>query len=221
MDADTFAPQLFALGPHRLPAVLRVPKAPSGVVVFAHGSGSGHRSPRNNQVAEALTEAGFATLLFDLLTTSEEHDRAKVFDIGLLAGRLVDAIERLAGMASLRHLPVGLFGASTGAGAALLAAARRPELVSAVVSRGGRPDLAGPEALPMVRAPTQLIVGGADVRVIELNEAAASLLRCVHEIVIVPGAGHLFEEPGALAQVVDHARRWFGIHLAPGGRRMA
>ncbi len=209
----THEPRFFTLGPNNLPAILRVPDAPKGLVVFAHGSGSGHRSPRNNQVADALSAGGFATLLFDLLTVSEERDRRNVFDIELLATRLIDAIERVTREQSLAGLPVGLFGASTGGGAAIRAASRRPDLVGAVVSRGGRPDLAGGDALRGLRAPTQLIVGGADHQVIELNRDAAEQMRCLHEIVIVPGAGHLFEEPGTLAQVVDHAKRWFTQNL--------
>ncbi len=207
------SPRHFALGPHRLPAVLRIANTRRGLIVFAHGSGSGHRSPRNNQVAEALCEAGFATLLFDLLTMREEQDRRNVFDIDLLAARLIEAVRSLADDPELADLPVGLFGASTGAAAALLAASRHPELIAAVVSRGGRPDLAGSIALASVRAPTLLIVGSVDYQVIELNRAAAALFHCPHELRIVPGAGHLFEEPGALAQVIDHARDWFTHYL--------
>ncbi|RVQ69597.1 alpha/beta hydrolase [Croceicoccus ponticola] len=213
MEVQTHSPRFFGLGPLNLPAVLRMPDEPRGLIVFAHGSGSGHRSPRNNQVAEALTESGFATLLFDLLTVPEERDRSNVFDIQLLATRLIDAVVRLGAKPELSGLPIGLFGASTGAGAALLAAAVRPDLIDAVVSRGGRPDLAGPDALQKVRAPTQLIVGSVDYQVIELNRAAANMMNCPHEIVIIPGAGHLFEEPGALAQVIQAATRWFSDHL--------
>ncbi len=213
MDRLMEYPRYFALGPHELPAVLRIPERPIGLVVFAHGSGSSHRSPRNNQVAQALGEAGFATLLFDLLSVSEERDRSNVFDIDLLAARLIEAIEHAKALPELAKLPIGLFGASTGAGAALRAASRRPDLVSAVVSRGGRPDLAGKTALQALRAPALLIVGGADHQVIDLNRASAALMRCPHEIVIVAGAGHLFEEPGSLAQVVEHATRWFHEHL--------
>ncbi|QIQ85697.1 alpha/beta family hydrolase [Erythrobacter sp.] len=208
--------RFFGLGPRKLPAVLRVPDRPRGLVLFAHGSGSSHRSPRNNRVSEMLAEAGFASLLFDLLTIAEAHNRAKVFDIELLAARLVDAMIRMKAEEEFASLPLGLFGASTGAGAAVLAAANRPDLVAAVVSRGGRPDLAGADALSRVRCPVQLIVGGADHEVIALNRAAAKLLECPHEIVIVPGAGHLFEGPGELEQVVDHAAEWFDCHFARG-----
>ena len=206
-------PQLFSMGHHRLPAVLRVPQYPKGLVVFAHGSGSGHRSPRNNQVAESLTAVGFAILLFDLLTFEEERDRTNVFDIGLLSDRLVAAMIEIGLNPGLARLPIGLFGASTGGGAALRAASQRPDLVRAVVSRGGRPDLAGREALESVACPTLLILGANDRHVIELNRAAASLLHCPHEIVLVPGAGHLFEEPGAMMQVIGHAIRWFETYL--------
>lgn len=208
-----FSPQFFELGPLRLPALLRLPPAPGGLVLFAHGSDSSHRSPRNNRVADRLSEAGFATLLFDLLTPPEAVNRANVFDIGLLAARLVDAIERLASDDSLAGLRVGLFGASTGAGAALRAAADSPLPVSAVVSRGGRPDLAGADALGRTKCPVQLIVGSNDTEVIALNRAAAQLLGGPCQLVIIPGAGHLFEEPGTLDQVIDHARGWFVQHL--------
>ncbi len=197
-----------------LQGLLGVPADPAGVVVFAHGSGSGRFSPRNNYVAEGLRGAGFATLLVDLLTESEEGDRARVFDIPLLASRLIAATRWLSGVSRLAQLPVGYFGASTGAGAALLAAASEPARIGAIVSRGGRPDLAGSPALAHVRAPTQLIVGERDLPVIELNREAMRHLRCEHEIVIVPGAHHLFEEPGALDLVIGHATRWFSNHLA-------
>lgn len=213
MDSATPDPRFFRMGPRRLPAVLRVPQDPDGLVVFAHGSGSGHRSPRNNQVAESLAAAGFATLLFDLLTVEEERDRRNVFDIGLLSHRLMEAMIEIGMDSRVAGLPIGLFGASTGGGAALRAASQRPDLVRAVVSRGGRPDLAGVDALEKVACPTLLIVGANDGHVIELNRDAASLLRCPHEIVIVPGAGHLFEEPGAMMQVIGHAIRWFGTYL--------
>jgi len=204
--------------PEGLEGFLGTPPVARGVVIFAHGSGSGRLSPRNNHVALGLREAGFATLLLDLLTPSEEADRANVFDIGLLAKRLLRATEWVASLGEPAALPIGYFGASTGAGAALLAAAAAPDRVRAVVSRGGRPDLAGGAALSRVRAPTQLIVGSLDVPVIELNRAALARLRCVHELVIVPGASHLFEEPGTLDLVIDHARRWFGAHLVEGGQ---
>lgn len=206
--------RFFGVGASRLPCVVRVPPAPRGLVLFAHGSFSSHRSPRNNAVAEQLSEAGFVTMLFDLLSWSEARNRANVFDIGLLAGRLIDAMGWIAGEAEFAALPLGLFGASTGAGAALRAAALRPAHVAAVVSRGGRPDLAGAQTLGQVQCPVQLIVGSLDQEVIGLNRAAARLLRGPRELVIVPGAGHLFEEPGAMEQVTDHARSWFMQHLA-------
>lgn len=209
----SFRSQFFELGPLRLPAVLRLPPAPKGLILFAHGSDSSHRSPRNNNVAEHLSEAGFATLLFDLLTPPEAVNRFNVFDIGLLAARLIDAMERLAGNNRLSGLPIGLFGASTGAGAALRAAAESPLPVSAVVSRGGRPDLAGADALARVTCPVQLIVGSNDTEVIALNRAAAQLLGGPRELVVISGAGHLFEEPGTMDQVIDHARGWFVRHL--------
>ncbi len=192
------------IGPTRLAGDLVIPEPALGLVLFAHGSGSSRASPRNRMVAGVLQEAGLATLLFDLLTPEEALDRANVFDIELLAGRLLEALERVADEPDLRGLPVGLFGASTGAAAALVAAARSAE-IRAVVSRGGRPDLAG-AALAAVRAPTLLIVGGEDHPVLELNEAAARRLAGPHRLVIVPGATHLFEEPGALERVAVLAR---------------
>lgn len=199
--------------PEGLEGLFGMPDNATGVVIFAHGSGSGRLSPRNNHVAQALREAGLATLLLDLLTPIEEADRANVFDIRLLAARLLRATAWVHGLASARGLPIGYFGASTGAGAALLAAAAAPVPIGAVVSRGGRPDLAGAAALARVSAPTQLIVGSLDTTVIELNREAMRHLTCPHELVLVPGAGHLFEEPGTLDQVIDHARRWFLAHL--------
>jgi putative phosphoribosyl transferase len=196
---------------------LNVPTAAHAVVVFAHGSGSSHLSPRNVAVAEALNARGIATLLFDLLTAAEETNRANVFDIPLLADRLIDAVRWLERQGPVADLPLGLFGASTGAAAALVAAAKLPQRVSAVVSRGGRPDLAG-NALEAVRAPTLLIVGGADWQVIELNEQAAARLPGVKAIEIVPGASHLFPEPGALEAVIGHAARWFERYLASQAR---
>jgi dienelactone hydrolase len=187
------------------------------VVAFAHGSGSGRKSPRNRQVAAALQAAGLATLLLDLLTPAEEVEddvtRELRFDIPLLAGRLAEALEWLAREPATRGLPVGLFGASTGAAAALIAAARRPEAVAAVVSRGGRPDLAG-EDLPAVRAPTLLLVGGLDREVLALNRAAAARIPARCDLVVVPGATHLFPEPGALEAVSRLACAWFLEHLA-------
>ncbi|MEV4216611.1 dienelactone hydrolase family protein [Nonomuraea sp. NPDC049725] len=191
---------------------LVVPEHALGVVVFAHGSGSSSLSPRNRFVADALNEAGLGTLLFDLLTPEEEADRGNVFDIELLAGRLLAATALVREDPGATGLPVGYFGASTGAGAALWAAAEPDNIVAAVVSRGGRPDLAGPR-LASVRAPTLLLVGGADEPVIELNEAAQRELNAESELRIVPGATHLFEEPGALETVADLARDWFTRHF--------
>jgi len=200
--------------PRGLIGSLRIPKKAFALVVFAHGSGSSRLSPRNVAVARALNDRGMATLLFDLLTPEEEVDRVNVFDIPLLAGRLIDAVRWLEGHASAARLPLGLFGASTGAAAALVAAARFPRRVGAVVSRGGRPDLAG-EALDHVHAPVLLIVGGDDFRVIDLNEHAMARLRGPKSLQIIPHASHLFPEPGALEAVIDHAERWFQHYLAP------
>ena len=191
---------------------LRTPASPAGLVVFAHGSGSSRLSPRNRLVAAALNEAGFATLLFDLLTAEEELDRANVFDIGLLAERLLAVTRWAQREEGLSGMPVGYFGASTGAAAALRAAARLGGEVAAVVSRGGRPDLAA-ESIGEVVSSTLLIVGGADLQVLELNEQAARQLRCQHEVAVVPGATHLFEEAGALEQVAELAAGWFSGHL--------
>lgn len=195
-----------------LPGDIEVPPDARGIVVFAHGSGSSRHSPRNRYVAEELQRAGCATLLFDLLTESEASRRALVFDIGLLASRLRECVAWLRTQAGVGGLPVGLFGASTGAAAALVAAADEGDGVRAVVSRGGRPDLAA-EHLPRVTAPTLLIVGGDDTGVIELNESAFASLRGVKRLEIVPGAGHLFEEPGALERVAALAAEWFARHL--------
>ena len=199
-----------------LTGLLGVPDNPLGLVIFAHGSGSGRFSPRNNYVARRLRDAGFATLLIDLLDRQEELDRRNVFDIALLASRLVKATDWAANFPETAALKPAYFGASTGAGAALQAAAgdRR---ITAIVSRGGRPDLAGDEALAAVTAPTLLLVGGLDAPVITLNQAAAGALTCLHKLVIVPGASHLFEEPGTLEQVVDLAADWFRTYA--GGRR--
>ncbi|MER7113800.1 dienelactone hydrolase family protein [Saccharomonospora azurea] len=206
-----------ATGATALSGDLTVPADAIGVVAFAHGSGSSRRSPRNVAVARSFQDRRLATLLFDLLSEDEaRHDAATGslrFDIGLLADRLVTAVDRLSADATTRALPIGLFGASTGAAAALVAASRRPELVRAVVSRGGRPDLAG-HALGDVDAPTLLIVGGADTQVLRLNQQAAHRLTGPHRLEVVPGAGHLFEEPGALEQVADLAGTWFTQHLA-------
>ena len=201
---------------------LAIPEGATGLVVFAHGSGSSRHSPRNRFVAESLRRKGLGTLLIDLLTEDEEdvdvRTRRLRFDIDLLAGRLVAAADWLSRQDATRHLRIGFFGASTGGGAALVAAAERPDLVGAVVSRGGRPDLAG-AALARVSAPTLLIVGGEDDVVIDLNRAALTQLRCEARLEIIPGATHLFEEPGALGRVADLAGAWFSRHLsteAPG-----
>jgi putative phosphoribosyl transferase len=195
-------------GPVSVAGHLTIPECPVGIVVFAHGSGSSRHSPRNRYVAEVLNSAGLATLLFDLLTPDEECNRANVFDIELLARRLVDVTHWLAGQPDIAALPVGFFGASTGAGAALVAAADPGVNVAAVVSRGGRPDLAG-RALSKVRAPTLLIVGGRDDVVLEMNRRAQAMMPGECELTVVPGATHLFEEPGTLEQVAVLARDWF------------
>jgi putative phosphoribosyl transferase len=199
-------------GAHRLMGILRVPPRARGAVAFAHGSGSGRQSPRNQFVARTLEEAGMATLLLDLLTEEEAGNRQKVFDIELLAERLQCAADWLSRQPQTGALRLGYFGASTGAGAALVAAAKKPADVAAIVSRGGRPDLAT-DRLPAVQAPTLLIVGGNDDVVIELNEQALRGLRCSKELIIVPGATHLFEEPGALEEVARLAKNWFARHL--------
>jgi putative phosphoribosyl transferase len=201
-------------GTVELEGVLELPLKPIGVVAFSHGSGSGRHSPRNQSVAAELRAAGLGTLLLDLLTSEEDHDYEMRFDIDLLTSRIGHAVRFLRSHAATRDLAVGLFGASTGAASALRLAARMPETIAAVVSRGGRPDLAGSEALEQVRAPTLLIVGGRDYGVIELNESAKiELTNCECELTIVPGATHLFEEPGALQQVAQLATRWFSRHL--------
>ncbi len=200
----------------RLNGDLRIPARACGTVVFAHGSGSSRLSPRNRSVAETLNRAGFATLLLDLLSEDEERERANVFDLELLTDRLVAATAWTERREVIGGLPTGYFGASTGAAAALSAAARLPDRIGAVVSRGGRPDLAG-NALAGVHAPTLLIVGGADPAVRQLNELASLKLAGERQIAVVPGAGHLFEEPGALADVADLAVDWFSAHLTGDG----
>lgn len=213
-DDDTVPEHVVVIpaGPRRLRGVLARPPFPVGLVVFAHGSGSSARSPRNRAVADGLNRSGLATLLFDLLTDAEAADRDNVFDIGLLADRLVEAVHWVRARHDVAALPVGLFGASTGAAAALVAAAALGDDVWAVVSRGGRPDLAR-GSLEEVRCPTLLVVGGRDEVVLDLNEEAASRLRCEHELVVVPGASHLFEEPGALDAVARVAAAFFTAHL--------
>ncbi len=203
-----------------LGATLRLPDSPKGIVVFAHGSGSSRFSPRNVAVAESLNQAGFGTLLLDLLTPAEEADRSNVFDISLLADRLIFAVAWVDRQPELSYLPLGFFGASTGAAAAIVAAAKLGVRVSAVVSRGGRPDLAG-QALDLVTAPTLLIVGGDDYAVLGLNERAFAQLRAQKALRIVPGATHLFEEPGALEEVSRYAIDWFALYLAARSDKVA
>jgi len=208
------------MGRGSLEGTLVLPAGAEGLILFAHGSGSSRHSPRNRAVAEYLNERALATLLFDLLTPAEEQLGATAalrFDVDLLGKRLVTALSWTQQHPALRALPFGVFGASTGAAAALLAAATRPELVRAVVSRGGRPDLAG-NALGRVQAPTLLLVGGADSAVLSLNEAALARLAGVRELIVIPGAGHLFEEPGALDAVAKQAGDWFLRHLAAARR---
>jgi len=198
---------------------LVLPAGAKGLVLFAHGSGSGRHSARNRQVAQKLQQAGIATLLFDLLTVQEEqvdtHTREHRFDIALLTGRMQEVTEWVSAQPDLKHAPIGYFGASTGSAAALIAAARLGKRIAAVVSRGGRPDLAGPVALAAVSAPTLLIVGGDDEEVITLNEQAYAHLHCEKRLAIVPGATHLFEERGTLEQVAELAADWFSAYLAP------
>ncbi len=201
------------IGRKALPGMLCVPEKCRGLVIFAHGSGSSRFSPRNQYAARRLQDLGLAALLFDLLTEDESADRRNVFDIPLLGARVVEAVDWAQTDQRVRNLPIGLFGASTGAGAAIMAAAARPSSVKAVVSRGGRPDLAG-EALERTRAATLLIVGGEDVDVLKLNKQARQRMTCVTELVVVPGAGHLFEEPGTLDQALNAAENWCMRHLS-------
>jgi putative phosphoribosyl transferase len=201
-------------GKAALEGELEIPVQASGVVLFSHGSGSGRHSPRNQYVAAELRRAGLGTLLLDLLTPEEDRSYERRFDIDLLTERLGHAVRFLRGHAAARELRLGLFGASTGAASALRVAAGMPESVHAVVSRGGRPDLTGSELLAAVKAPTLLIVGGADLGVIELNQRAShQLTGCVRELVLVRGATHLFEEPGTLEEVARLAAGWFGRYL--------
>jgi putative phosphoribosyl transferase len=204
------------IAPFTLAGTVRIPAYAKGLVVFAHGSGSSRFSPRNTAVASALNDAGFGTLLFDLLMQEEENDRRNVFDIPLLADRLISAIRWIDQDATLSELPVGMFGASTGAAAALVAAARLGDRIAAVVSRGRRPDLAG-AALASVHSPTLLIVGGNDDLVIDLNEQALTSLKAEKALRIVPGASHLFPEPGALEAVIRYATEWFSLYLGHRG----
>ena len=214
--ARTTRPVAVTVGGQAIAGDLAVPERAAGLVVFAHGSGSSRFSPRNRYVADVLDARGLATLLIDLLTEAEERvdDRTGRlrFDIDLLANRLLSIEQWRASIPELRALPMGLFGASTGGGAALVAAATRPSAFRAIVSRGGRPDLAGP-ALVQVAAPTLLIVGGADGPVIEMNREAMRKMHCEVKLEIVPGATHLFEEPGALERVAQLAAGWFETHL--------
>jgi putative phosphoribosyl transferase len=196
----------------RLPGTLAWPAHPRGWVLFVHGSGSGRLSPRNAAVGRQLRTAGLGTLLFDLLTEAEAEDRGNVFDIDLLSQRLLVATSWLSRQAEAAGLPLGFFGASTGAAAALKAAAESPIDIAAVVSRGGRPDLAG-AALPRVRAPTLLLVGGRDPVVLGLNQMALARLTCFARLIVIPGASHLFEEPGTLEEAGRQAAAWFVQHL--------
>ncbi|WP_413439382.1 dienelactone hydrolase family protein [Sulfuriferula sp. GW1] len=193
--------------------MLELPEHAAGIVLFAHGSGSSRHSPRNNYVARVLREAGMGTLLMDLLTREEDSDYQTRFDIPLLTRRLLAATAWVKNHADCRSLPLGYFGASTGAAAALQAAAQPGGKIAAVVSRGGRPDLAGTDALSRVTAPTLLLVGGFDDVVIELNRRAAAHLQCHQELIIIPGATHLFEEPGTLEEVARQAAAWFGHYF--------
>jgi pimeloyl-ACP methyl ester carboxylesterase len=212
MPASRFA---IDAGSVQLEGDLQLPPHAAGVVVFSHGSGSGRHSPRNQFVAAELRRAGIGTLLFDLLTAEEDRDYDLRFDILLLTERLGHAVRSVRDAPEARGLPVGLFGASTGAASALRVAAEMPDAVAAVVSRGGRPDLAGDGALRAVRAPALLIVGSEDREVIRLNRAAAAhLAHCTHELALVPGATHLFEEPGTLEEAARLASAWFTKHLA-------
>ncbi len=218
-SADAAPPRqdIVAIPPLGLEGVLTMPPAPIGIVVFAHGSGSSRFSPRNRLVAAALHEAGLATLLFDLLLEAEARDRMNVFDIGLLAARLAQGIDLVSTRPDTAALPIGLFGASTGAAAALSAAASHPA-VRAVVSRGGRPDLAAPHLLGRVAAPTLLIVGSEDREVLALNRDARLRMGCPTELAVIPGATHLFEETGTLEHAARLAATWFRRHLSPPAR---
>ena len=212
MNLPGFVQSDVAIGQRRLPGILAIPQRARGLVIFAHGSGSSRLSPRNAYAAAVLQKRGFATLLFDLLSAQESADRRNVFDIALLASRVEEAILWARAQSGISALPIGLFGASTGAGAALVAAAFAPDEVSAVVSRGGRPDLAG-KALPIVMAPTLLIVGSNDPEVLALNREARREMTCKTELVVIAGAGHLFEEATTLDDALQAAGDWFTAHL--------
>lgn len=207
--------QQVLIGPHALGGDLVVPKAAHGLVLFVHGSGSSRRSPRNRLVAEVLHARRLGTLLFDLLTEAESEDTAKVFDIALLTNRLLQAMTWVRERRDLHGMRLGLFGASTGAAAALVAAAERPHEVAVIVSRGGRPDLAAP-ALAQVRAPTLMLVGAMDTQVLALNREAMRQMTCEKRLEVVPRATHLFEEAGAMERVADSAGEWLVQHLARG-----
>lgn len=211
---ETTSPEEIEIGPRRLPGLLARPHEPRGLILFAHGSGSSRFSPRNLLAAEVFGRAGYATLLFDLLRETEAGDCDNAFDVALLGGRVIEAVDFARNDDRTFALPFGLFGASTGAAAALFAAAARKADIDAVVSRGGRPDLAQTQ-LPDVRAPTLLLVGGRDDQVLALNRAAQARLGCRSKLTVVPGAGHLFEEPGALEAVLSAATDWFGAWLRP------
>lgn len=211
--ADQSAEVRPAAGAVRLAGYLTVPQSAPGIVLFAHGSGSGRRSPRNRYVATVLNQAGLGTLLLDLLTQEEEADRTNVFDVELLARRLTEVTSWLRTQSAASRAAIGYFGASTGAAAALWAAAEPGAEIAAVVSRGGRPDLACPR-LGAVTAPTLLIVGGLDTLVLDLNRAAQARLRCDNELAVVPGATHLFEEPGTLTAAAALAADWFVSHFS-------
>lgn len=206
------------IGPEALPGDLTAAPGAASLVIFAHGSGSGHKSPRNRHVAQVLNRHGIGTLLFDLLAPAESADVRTRFDIALLARRVEQALDWCAGRPDLARLRIGLFGASTGAAAVLLAAARRPGRVGAIVLRGGRPEAAA-HCLERITAPTLMIAGSADVDAMEGNRAAQRMLICHRRLEVVPGASHLFEEPGALESVAAVAADWFDTHLARGGLR--
>jgi putative phosphoribosyl transferase len=218
MEAQTDQNVEIRVGQVQLHGILAVSDQAQGIVIFAHGTGSGRLSPRNQHVAQLLQKAGLATLLMDLMTEREERSdaitRALAFDIPFLAERVEAATDWVVSNQDTQGLRMGYFGASTGAAAALMAAAHKPDLIGAVVSRGGRPDLAA-EVLPDVKAPTLLLVGGWDTPVIEMNREAAALLQVEHKLVIIPGATHLFEEPGKLDEVAEHASAWFTQYLTP------
>jgi len=212
-DRNSMSTVHIPAGNVELDGELILPSSATGVVLFAHGSGSSRFSPRNTYVAEVLQQRGIATLLFDLLTSVEDQDYETRFDIALLTTRLVAATEWLQSNPKTKDLSIGYFGASTGAAAALQAAAKMGNKIAAVVSRGGRPDLAGADALRRVTAPTLLIVGSADYEVIVLNRQADALLNCEKKLILIPGATHLFEEPGTLQQAARSAADWFAQHL--------